>query len=115
MKKIFFFTITMASLFMVSCTKTTPTPPAVANPNPIVGLWVGTYQINDAAYLGAFFYSFNLFSDSTFIQQGGGSNGAVWTGHGTWTLSADSVFTAHVSSTDISQGSETQTVTGKYS
>ena len=38
----------------------------VTNPqNPIVGLWVGTFQITGATSLGAFYYSFNLFPDST--------------------------------------------------
>jgi len=116
MKKIFFFTIALASLFMVSCTKTTPTPPAVTNtnPNPIVGLWVGTYQINDAGYLGDFYYSFSLFSDSTLVQQGGGSNGQVWTGKGTWSLAGDSVWTALISNADVSQGSLTQRITARY-
>ena len=113
MKKFFFFSITLASLFFVSCKKTTPTPTAT-NPNPIVGLWVGTYQINDAVYLGSFYYSYNLFSDSTVIQQGGGTNGQIWTGKGTWSLSGDSAWTATLTNTDLSSGSWTQHITARY-
>ncbi len=116
MKKNLLFSVTLASIFfMVSCSKSTPTPPAVTpNPNPIVGLWVGAYQVTDAAYRGTYYYAFNLFADSTIVQQGGDSNGVIWTAAGTWSLSADSAFTATVSSTDISQGSWTQRLTAKY-
>ena len=83
--------------------------------NPIVGLWVGTYQITGGESLGSFYYSYNIFADGTFIQQGGGTNGAVWTGKGTWTLAADSTWTADLTNADVSQGSLSQHVTAKYS
>jgi hypothetical protein len=143
MKQILFFLLFTASLYlMVSCTKTNTVYKTVhdtltvltkdtliikdtivkkdtlviTNPkNPITGLWVGTYQITGSEYLGSFYYSCNIFADHTFIQQGGGTNGAVWTGKGTWTLTADSTWTADLSNADVSQGSLTQHLTAKYS
>jgi len=113
MKKIVFSGVLLAALFcMVSCTKSTPTP--AANPNPIVGLWVGTFQIGDAASLGSFYYSFNLFSDSTIVQQGGATSGLIYTASGTWSLSKDSAFSATVSNTDLTQGVWVQHLTAKY-
>lgn len=88
----------------------------VTNPkNPITGLWAGTYQLVGLEYLGSFYYAYDIFSDGTFIAQGGGTNGAMWTGKGTWTLSADSTFTANLTPGDISQGSYTEHITAKYS
>ena len=84
--------------------------------NPITGYWVGTYTVDANPAFGAFFYGFSIFPDHTIIQQGGGPNGIVWTARGTWTLSADSTFTADISQTDPSQGSNiTQHTTAKYS
>jgi hypothetical protein len=113
MKSIFSGIFVLFALsFAISCTKTT-TPP-VTSPNPIEGLWAGTYRIDDAAYLGSFYYGFDIFADSTIIEQGGGTNGAMWTATGTWALSADSIFTATVTTTDLIQYSTIQTIRAIY-
>jgi len=139
MKQIFTFVLLIASLYLIpACTKTNTVTKTIydtttvlikdtvtiikkdtlviTNPkNPITGLWVGTYQITGSESLGSFYYSYNLFSDGTLIQQGGGTNGAVWTGKGTWSLAADSTWSADLSNSDITQGSFTQHITAKYS
>src|SRR5260221_13709527 len=113
MKKLFLsFSIGASLLCLVSCSKTV-TPP-VTNPNPITGLWAGTYQIDDAVYLGSYYYGFDIFADSTIIEQGGGTNGAIWTATGTWALSADSIFTATVTTTDLTRYSTIQTIRAVY-
>ncbi|MES1159204.1 MAG: hypothetical protein ABUM51_00460 [Bacteroidota bacterium] len=113
MKKIFMCSLMLTSLFFVACTKTTTVTSPPTNPNPIIGLWVGTYQIDNEANLGSYYYSFSLFSDSTFVQQGGGSNGQIWTGIGTWSLKG-TAWSATLSNTDISSGPLTQVVTATY-
>lgn len=113
MKKFLFASAALAFLFFVSCTKTT-TAPTPTNPNPIEGLWVGTYQVVDAAYTGSFYYAFNIFADSTAIVQGGGTSGTIWTAKGTWTLAKDSLLTIHTVNTDLTQPTITQTITSVY-
>jgi len=88
----------------------------IQNPkNPIVGLWVGSYQFDANPGLGSFYYSFDLFSDSSIIQQGGGPSGVIYMGKGTWSLSKDSILTASISNTDATQSNWTQKLTAKYS
>ena len=114
MKRLLFFTSVLTLLFTVSCTKTTTTPAITkTNPNPITGLWVGTYQIDDAAYLGSFYYSANIFSDSTIIQDGGGASGTFYTSKGNWTLH-DSLFTATLTATDLTGPVNVQVITAIY-
>ncbi|MES1159205.1 MAG: hypothetical protein ABUM51_00465 [Bacteroidota bacterium] len=115
MKKILFFSILSTSLFFVACTKKTviEAPPTNTNPNPIVGLWVGTFQITGATNLGSFYQSFSLFPDSTLIEEGGGSNGQMWLGKGTWSLKG-TAWSATITNGDISQGTWTQQATAKY-
>jgi len=88
----------------------------ITNPkNPIVGLWVGTYTIDGNPSGSSYYYGFSIFPDHTIIQQGGGSNGQIWTATGTWSLSADSTFSCDVHSTDLSSPTNTQHITAKYS
>ena len=83
--------------------------------NPITGYWVGTYTLDANPSYGSFYYGWSIFPDHTIIQQGGGPNGIVWTGVGTWSLSADSVFTCTITNGDPSQGSLSGGSTAKYS
>jgi hypothetical protein len=115
MKKInLLFAALIIAYSLMSCSKSTPTPAVSVNPNPITGEWAGTYKIDDAAYLGSFYYGFDIFSDSTIIETGGGTTGAFWTSTGKWSLSGDSVFTATVTTTDESQYETVQTISAKY-
>ncbi|HWK05327.1 MAG TPA: hypothetical protein VNS58_16925 [Puia sp.] len=114
MKKFLFFSVTLVSLFVASCKKTTITSPTTpTNPNPIVGLWVGLYQVDGAASLGSFYYGLSLFSDSTIIQQGGTPNGQIYTSAGTWSLH-DSLFSATLTGTDLTIPANIQTITAIY-
>ncbi|HEY4286466.1 MAG TPA: hypothetical protein VGN00_05150 [Puia sp.] len=83
--------------------------------NPITGYWVGTYTIDANVSFGAFYYGWSIFPDHTIIQQGGGPSGIVWTGIGTWSLSADSTFTCTITNADPSQGGLSGGSTAKYS
>ena len=88
----------------------------LTNPrNPIVGLWVGTYTIDAAPSAGSFFDGWSIFPDHSIIQQGGGTNGVVWTAAGTWSLAADSTFSCDIHSVDVTQGNVTEHITAKYS
>lgn len=115
MKKILFFSMILASLFFVACTKKTiVNPPATdTNPNPIVGLWVGTFQVTGATNLGSYYYSLSLFPDSTLVEEGGGSNGLLWLGKGTWSLKG-TTWSANITNGDVSQGTWAQQATAKY-
>jgi autotransporter-associated beta strand protein len=88
----------------------------LTNPkNPVTGLWVGTYTIDGNVAYGTFYYSWAVFPDHTIITRGGAQNGITWTGAGTWSLSADSTFTADTNGTDPSEGNVPQHITAKYS
>ena len=116
MKKILFFTVMLTSLVFGACTKKTivEAPPTDTNPNPIVGLWVGTFQIDNAPSLGPYYYSYNLFADSTLVQQGGAPNGQIWAGKGTWSLKSGTAWSAAVTNTDMGSPSWAQTITATY-
>jgi hypothetical protein len=114
MKKFLFFSAMLASLFVASCKKTTITQSTTpTNPNPIVGLWVGSYQLDSDPSIGTFYYGSNIFSDSTVIQQGGGTGGGINTSQGTWTLH-DSLWTATLTATDLTQQANVQIITAIY-
>jgi hypothetical protein len=83
--------------------------------NPVTGLWVGTYTIDGNVAFGTFYFSWAVFPDHTLIERGGGPNGVTWTAQGTWTLAADSTFSADLSSTDPSEHGVTEHETAKYS
>ena len=82
---------------------------------PITGYWVGLYTVDGAESFGQFYYGWNIFADHSLIQLGGEPNGKSGTSKGTWTLSADSTFSADVTATDPSEGVYTQHITAKYS
>ncbi len=139
MKRILFLLLTAAVVYFCSaCTKTNNVTTTVhdtttliirdtttkiikdtlvitAPKNPITGLWVGTYTVDGSESLGSFYYGWTIFADHTIIQQGGGQHGLIGVTTGTWTLSADSTFTADVVPADNSQGNTSQHITAKYS
>ena len=131
MKRSLFIVLLAALCYsMFSCTKTnnitttihdtttiiTRDTIVVTNPkNPIVGLWVGMQQIDGAPGAGEFYYTINLFADSTIIQHGNVQNGLAYSSSGTWSLSKDSIFTATIRPTEATQGSWTQHLSAKYS
>jgi hypothetical protein len=114
MKKVFFSLMVMSALCsIVSCTKNSTIPAAPVNHNPIVGLWIGTYQVNNEFLADSFYYSFDIRPDSSIITEGSGQNGATSFAIGTWKLSGVN-FSATVTAIDAVQSEDVQALTATY-
>jgi hypothetical protein len=83
--------------------------------NPIIGIWVGSFYINSNPGFGNFYYAISIFQDHSMEVRSGGPNGVTWTSTGTWSLAADSTFTADTQATDPTEGGITEHLTAKYS
>lgn len=93
-----------------SCSKTNNTP---TNPNPIVGLWMGTYTGTEVAGKNLY-YSFDLRADSTVLSQSLGGDGNTYYSSGTWSLSGTN-FTATITAQNFSNAGVVQNITATYS
>lgn len=84
----------LLSLFLViSCKKDT------ANiTHPIVGLWQGTYSVDQVPSQGNQYFSFIIKPDGTLLTESKGGNGLTYYGVGNWTLTG-SVFAYTLTST----------------
>jgi hypothetical protein len=111
MKKTLFFASLLSLLVIFqSCDKDSVSLPS----HPIEGLWIGTYNIQEAVESGdSFYYSFFIRNDDTIQVQGQGADGNTYYGIGTWTL-ADSVFHANITTTNLSQQGAEQNLTAIY-
>ena len=87
----------------------------VKQPASIFGLWIGTYDVTKGPETGkkGFYYSFELHTDNTIQVVSTGSDGLTYYGNGTWSLQATS-FSAHITTTNLSNSGVKQTVTGTY-
>ena len=111
MKKLILAISLLSGLFILqSCKKS-----EVSIPNyPITGLWIGTYNIIEAAESGDdFYYSFFIRRDDSIQVQGVGADGQTYYAIGTWTLS-DSTFHATFSTTNLGQQGVVQNATAIY-
>lgn len=111
MKKILHFTLVILGLFVfTSCDKDDKTDQR----HPITGLWIGTYNILEAAESGhSFYYSFFIRNDDTVQVQGVGADGNTYYGIGTWSLN-NATFTAEIRTTNLSQQGAVQHATAVY-
>ena len=87
----------------------------IKDPSSIFGLWIGTYDITKGPEAGmtGFYYSYELHTDSTIQMTGTGSDGLTSYGNGTWSL-RNTTFTAHITTTNLSNAGVKQTVTATY-
>jgi hypothetical protein len=96
-------------LFSTSCEKSTDKPSY-----PIVGLWIGTYDVIEGSEPAtSLYYSYDLRSDSSILMQGLGADGNTYYGTGTWSLT-DTAFSANISTTNLSQEGVVQHVNAVY-
>jgi len=110
MKKALFYCLLLSLLILQSCNKKDPILPNY----PIEGLWIGTYNIIEAAESGdSFYYSFFIRRDDSIQVHSLGADGNTYYGIGTWTL-ADSTFQATFTTTNSSQTGIVQTATAIY-
>ena len=100
----------LVAVTLFSCSKSNNTP---ANPNPIVGLWVGTATYSGAASSGSLYYSYDLRADSTLLFQGLGADGNTYYGAGKWYLS-DSSFSATYHGTNLANNGVILNVSAVY-
>jgi len=114
MKKNFLSLLILSTLCsIVSCTKNNTVPAAPVNNNPIVGLWIGTYQVNNEFLNDTFYYSFDIRPNSSIITEGSGQNGATSFAIGSWELSGVN-FSATVTGIDAVQSEDVQALTATY-
>jgi hypothetical protein len=111
MKKALLAVTLVTSLFILqSCDKNEHTEES----HPITGLWIGTYDITQAAESGhSFYYSYFLRNDDTIQVQGVGADGNTYYAIGTWDLE-DSVFHATFATTNLGQTGVQQNATAIY-
>lgn len=111
MKKALLFVTFVSGLFILqSCDK----EERVEDSHPITGLWIGTYDITQAAESGhSFYYSFFIRSDDSIQVQGVGADGNTYYGIGTWDLQ-DTVLHATFATTNLSQAGVEQNATAIY-
>jgi len=120
--------------FSQSCTKDVPVPVTdtlvinhvdtlynidtlyVTQPTSIYGLWIGTYDVTGGpdAGLKNFYYSYELHKDGTLQMVGTGGQGQTNYGLGTWSLKDGINFSAHLTTTNLSDAGTAQTITGIY-
>jgi hypothetical protein len=111
MKRVLLLVAVVLSLFtLVSCDKD-----EISVPNhPIEGLWIGTYDIVEAAESGdSFYYSYYIRNDDTLQAQGQGADGNTYYGIGTWNLN-DTIFTASLTTTNFGQQGVVQNISAIY-
>lgn len=114
MKRLMPFALILCSFFcIVSCTKSTTPPVAPVNHNPIVGLWIGTYLVQNELLTDSFYYSFDIRPDSSIITEGSGQNGATSFAIGPWKLSGVN-FSATVTAIDAVPSEDVQNLTATY-
>lgn len=110
MKKILSITLLASFLALVACEKEIDEP----KQNPIVGLWIGTYEVpNSNEYDGSYYYSFTIKADSSILIHSQGADGNTYYGIGTWSLSGNT-FTAQSTATNLSQNGTVQNITAVY-
>jgi hypothetical protein len=111
MKTALLFISVALSLFTLgSCSKDEI---SVAN-HSIEGLWIGTYDIVEAAESGnSFYYSYYIREDDTLQSQGQGADGNTYYGIGTWHLN-DTIFTASLTTTNLGQQGVVQNISAVY-
>jgi len=88
----------------------------IAQPNSIYGLWIGTYDVTDGPGAGTkdWYYSYELHKDGTIQMVGTGGQGQTNYGSGTWSLQNGTDFSAHITTTNLSDAGTAQTITGTY-
>lgn len=103
--------IALSFAALQSCNKHEITVPN----HPIDGLWIGTYDIVQAAESGnSFYYSFFIRTDDTLQAQGQGADGNTYYGIGTWDLRNDTMFSATLTTTNFSQQGAVQHISAIY-
>jgi hypothetical protein len=115
MKHLFFIALTLFTLvFLQSCQKNQICPP---KKYPIVGLWIGTYKIEQGTKgdVGTdnLYYSFDIRDDSTILTQGLGADGNTYYSVGTWSLHGKT-FTATITAQNLEVAGTVQDVTADY-
>ena len=109
-KTLFLASLLSAFVIFQSCEKETISEPR----HPIDGLWIGTYNIEEALENGgSFYYSYFIRKDDSIQVQGQGADGNTYYGIGTWDLQ-DSLFTATITTTNFSQTGVVQHVSAVY-
>ena len=111
MKKVLSIAIIAVGLVILqSCDKDD-----ISVPNyPIEGLWIGTYDIVQAAESGgSLYYSFFLRRDDSIQVQSVGADGQTYYAIGTWSLS-DSTFQASFVATNLGQQGVVQNATATF-
>ena len=122
------FAATLMLVQMSSCTKTgastsiihdtvriTTVDTVCPTPKyPITGLWIGTYS-EPSLIQGQFYYSITIYPDNTILKKAKGSDGNTYISLGTWTLSANNIFSATYTSINFKGAQVTQSITATYS
>lgn len=84
----------LAVLFSLSCKKECE---VVTETNTVLGLWIGTYTVNQVPAQGALYYSFIFKPDGKVLTEGKGGNGATYYSQGTWTLTGNEINCTYTS------------------
>jgi len=115
MKKPLLFGSLITLVFFFSyCSKSSSTPAPAPNLYPIVGLWIGTSQIDGQPSLKPAFYSFDLRKDSSILVQGqSGIDGITYYASGKWSLSG-TTFSANVTILNLGSAGVVQTIAATY-
>ena len=82
---------------------------------PIEGLWLGSFTVDNAPQPARYFYSFSIFPDGSVLTKSLGADGNYYFNTGTWTLSADSIFSATIVSINFPGPAVTENITANYS
>lgn len=86
----------LSFLMLASCIKEpVKQEPVPATPT-IHGLWVGTYTADGYASQGSLFASWIIYPDGKMFTRGMGGDGKEHFSSGTWSLSADTLFTGNI-------------------
>jgi len=111
MKKVLLFALAFSVLAIFqSCDKETLSVPVY----PIEGLWIGTYNIEEAVEEGdSFYYSYYIRKDDSIQVHSQGADGNTYYGIGTWTLN-DTIFNAQITTTNFGQQGQVQNVSAIY-
>lgn len=105
-----------AFLIISSCKKDNTTPAPVTPTYSIEGLWLGTFTVNnDPSATGQYFYSFSIFPDGSVLTKSLGSDGNYYFNTGTWSLSADTLFSATIVSINFPGPAVTENITATFS
>lgn len=70
--------------------------PAVVPATPIIGLWMGTYSVEEIPEQGELFYSFSIYPDGSILTKSKGGDGRDYYSSGQWELSCNNVFNAEI-------------------